>query len=221
MSERKPLAFMSYVHTVDTHDRGRLTSFRERLEKEVRVRGGEEFVIFQDIEDIVWGQQWQDRIRKSLDEVYFLIPIITPAFFKSDACRTELTIFLEREQRLGRRDLVLPIHYIEVHELADPRCCTDSLMREISRRQLEDWRELRLQPFSSERVDQAIAKLASMLAGILRERQLSIGSEPGWLPPGRDRTTLIVNQAREVGSGQYRSISEALRDAKEGGPNRH
>ena len=52
----KPIAFMSYVRFQDAHDDGRLTKFRERLSTEVRVHTGEEFPIFQDRNDIEWGQ---------------------------------------------------------------------------------------------------------------------------------------------------------------------
>ncbi|PXF61383.1 MAG: hypothetical protein C4B59_03855 [Candidatus Methanogaster sp.] len=100
---------MSYVHSDD--DRlGRLTQFRKDLSAEVQRQIGEEFSIFQDREDIRWGQNWKKRIEESIDEVTFLIPIITPSFFRSPYCRDELQRFLEREKELGRNDLVLPIY---------------------------------------------------------------------------------------------------------------
>ena len=54
---RQPAAFMSYVRFNDQHDDGQLTQFRERLAAEVRVQTGEEFAIFQDRNDIAWGQK--------------------------------------------------------------------------------------------------------------------------------------------------------------------
>jgi hypothetical protein len=88
---RTPLAFLSYVnHLDDQHDQGRLTQFRERLSGEVRMHTGEPFDIFQDRESIKWGEQWQKRLDTSLDATTFLLPIITPSFFKSTACRAEL-----------------------------------------------------------------------------------------------------------------------------------
>jgi len=58
VEKRQPVAFMSYVHFDDTHENGRLTQFRERLSAEVRMQTGEEFPIFQDRNDIRWGQNW-------------------------------------------------------------------------------------------------------------------------------------------------------------------
>ena len=48
---------------------------------------GEEFPIFQDRNDIKWGQNWKQRVEESLDRYTFLIPVITPGFFKSSNCR--------------------------------------------------------------------------------------------------------------------------------------
>ena len=80
------MAFMSYVRSDDQHDDGRLTQLRERLSAEVRMQTGEEFPIFQDRDDIQWGQSWRLRIEESVDEVTFFIPIITPSFFRSEGC---------------------------------------------------------------------------------------------------------------------------------------
>jgi cobaltochelatase CobT len=52
----EPSAFMSYVRSDDDHDGGRITKFRERLEGEVRMQAGKAFPIFQDRNDIAWGQ---------------------------------------------------------------------------------------------------------------------------------------------------------------------
>ena len=58
------------------------------------------------------GKQWQERIDESFDAVIFLVPILTPSFFKSEACRNELERFLDREKQLNRYDLILPVYYV-------------------------------------------------------------------------------------------------------------
>lgn len=77
----QPAAFMSYARFDDQHDDGQLTQFRERLSAEVRVQTGEQFPIFQDRNDISWGQNWQKHIDQTLDAVTLLLVIITPGFF--------------------------------------------------------------------------------------------------------------------------------------------
>src|SRR4029077_17472025 len=114
-----PAAFMSYVRFNDQHDDGQLTQFRERLSAEVQVQTGEEFPIFQDRNDILWGENWQKRIEQELDAVTLLLVIITPGFFRSLACRAEVDRFLVRERELGREDLILPVYYVSTPELDD------------------------------------------------------------------------------------------------------
>jgi hypothetical protein len=136
---RQPAAFMSYVRFNDQHDDGQLTQFRERLAAEVRVQTGEEFPIFQDRNDIAWGQNWQTRIDETLDEVTLLLVIITPSFFRSPACRAEVERFLAREEELGRQDLILPVYYVSTPELDDPeRRDADELAAVLASRQFAD-----------------------------------------------------------------------------------
>jgi hypothetical protein len=160
----QPAAFLSYVRFDDEHDDGQLTQFRERLSAEVRVQTGEDFPIFQDRNDIVWGQNWRARIEEALDAVTLLIPVITPGFLRSPACRTELVRFLERERDLGRADLIVPVYYISTPELDDPvRREADELAQALAARQFVDWRELRFEQFYSPVVRKALAQLANRL----------------------------------------------------------
>ena len=155
---------MSYVRFDDRHDDGWITRFRERLSAEVRAQTGNEFVIFQDRNDIAWGQNWQQRIDEALDTTTLLLVIITPSLFRSPACRTELNQFLARERALGREDLILPIYYISAREIDDPRVQeTDDMAKVLASRQLADCRELRLKTFASPKVRKTIVQLASRI----------------------------------------------------------
>jgi F-box protein 11 len=161
---RQAAAFMSYVRFNDQHDDGQLTMFRERLAAEIRAQTGEEFLIFQDRNDIAWGQNWQARIEETLDEVTLLLVIITPSLFRSPACQAEVERFLARERELGRGDLILPVYYISAPELDDPeRREANALARVLATRQFVDWRELRYEPFTAPVVRKALAQLASRL----------------------------------------------------------
>ena len=160
----QPAAFLSYVRFNDQHDDGQLTQFRERLAAEVRVQTGEEFPIFQDRNDIAWGQNWQARIDEALDAVTLLLVVVTPSFFRSPACRAEVERFLARERELGRQDLILPVYYVSTPELDDQqRRDADELAGVLASRQFADWRELRFEPFTSPVVRKALAQLASRM----------------------------------------------------------
>ena len=178
MKRQKPAAFMSYVHSDDKY--GHLTQFHKRLSDEVRVHTGEKFSIFQDRKDILWGQNWKERIEESLDVVTFLIPIITPSFFKSQYCRRELQRFLEREKELGRNDLVLPVYYVDCPLLNDEeKRAEDELAQAIVDHQYADWRELRFEPFTSPQVGKTLARRAVQIRDALdrvqapRKREVS------------------------------------------------
>lgn len=170
----KPIAFMSYVRLDDQHENGRLTQFRERLSGEVRMQTGEEFEIFQDRNDIQWGQRWKERIEDTLDAITFLIPVITPGFFKSPACRAEFERFLRRERRLRRNDLILPVYYVECSILSSKaKRRQDSVAANVASRQCADWRDLRFEPFASPEVGKQLAKIARQVAEALERRQPS------------------------------------------------
>ena len=173
----KPAAFMSYAHVDDKY--GHVTRFYERLSHEVGVYIGEEFLIFRDREEILLGQSWKERIEESLDEVTFLIPIITPHFFSSEACCDELERFLDREKKLGRNDLVLPIYYVDCSLLNDEeKRAGDELAQVIAARQYADWRELRHEPFTSPQVGKTLEKLAVQIRDALDRVQASEKREP-------------------------------------------
>ncbi|CAK8716344.1 hypothetical protein GMJAKD_05510 [Candidatus Electrothrix aarhusensis] len=183
---RTALAFMSYVNLDDQHERGRLTRFRECLSGEVRMQTGEPFDIFQDRKDIAWGQQWQERIDESLDAVTFLIPIITPGFFRSDACRDELERFLKREEELKRGDLILPVYYIKCPVLQNKaKREHDTLAQVIAARQYADWRDLRFEDFTSPLVRKALANMAEQIVEALERSE----AEASRLQPEKDIST--------------------------------
>ncbi len=155
--------FMSYVRLDDQHENGRLSEFRSRLSSEVQMQLGEEFSIFQDRNDIAWGQQWQARVDGAIDATTFLIPVITPAFFKSPACRSEVERFLEREKKLGRSDLILPVYYVNCAVFSESLRASDEIAAIIAARQYADWRELRFEPFTTPIVGKTLATLAGQI----------------------------------------------------------
>jgi len=158
------VAFFSYVRVVDDHDDGKLSEFRKRLEGEVSVQIGKPFHIFQDRNDIAWGQKWRDRIAASINSATLLIPIVTPGFFNSPACRDEFKAFEEREATLGVFDLILPIYYIT----ADPiekydETTGDPIAKTIRTRNWVDWRKYRFRDLRDNEVSFALAVLAETI----------------------------------------------------------
>ena len=243
--DKFPIGFMSYVRFDDEHENGRLTELCKRLSGEVRVQTGEGFDIFQDRQDIAWGQQWKNRIGEGLDASTFLIPIITPGFFKSDACRYELERFLARESALGRNDLILPLYYVNCPVLNDEcKRNADRLARVIGERNYFDWRELRFEPFGAPQSARMLARLATQIAEALdsrisgqRRRSATPASLPcgahaqaGWTPSspddaeqapgtglhGRLKPPIRTLVVDASHPGCFTTVSDALKAAKAG-----
>jgi len=170
MTDRSPIAFLSYVRSDDAHDNGKITRFRERLEGEVRMHTGHPFPIFQDRNDIAWGQTWDARIKKSLVDVTFLIPIITPSFFESPACREEFEIFALREKTLGVSNLILPLYYVESEQMSPVhKEGSDKIADVVRSRQWTDWRNLRFKSYDEEVVSTELSKMAATIKTAMKD----------------------------------------------------
>jgi hypothetical protein len=161
---RKYAAFWSYTRVDDETDDGWLTALREALISEVQVLFGKQVEIFQDLNGIEWGEQWEQKLVSSSDDAVFLIPIVTPSYFASSGCRKELEQFVKRENETGFKELILPIYYIETPELQDPleKAC-DLLAQTVADHNYEDIRELRHRSINSYEAKQKIKKLAAAL----------------------------------------------------------
>jgi len=175
MVNKQPVAFLSYVHSDDEHENGGLTQFCKRLSAEVKMQTGEEFPIFQDRNDITWGQNWKERIENTLDGVTFLIPIITPSFFKSTPCRDEFKRFIEREKKLNRNDLILPVYYlssdfIEIKE----KYADDEIATIIASRQYVDWRNIRFVLPTAPEYGKRLAEIAIQIKESLERVQQKV-----------------------------------------------
>jgi CheY-like chemotaxis protein len=133
------------------------------------VTGDQAFGIFQDVDGIQLGQQWQKRIADSISSASFLIPILTPLFFGSGPCRDEFKKFVAHEKSLGRDDLILPVYFVTVPSLerADLRNA-DPLATELSKRQRYDWREWSELPINDPSVKKAVRELSQQIAQALQ-----------------------------------------------------
>ncbi len=202
--------FWSYVHSDDAYERGRIVRLRERLEQSVRFHSGQsQFQIFLDRKDIGWGQQWEDRIKNSLNDALLLIPIITPSYFSSSACKQELEAFVERQKKLERDDLILPIYYLTADLMEGHHGDADVKNIEIAqlllKHQYEDFRALRASEETDPSYSQAIERLGA------KAHQAGTCCAKGQTSP-----TSIPKSIEDEGGEQVSVASEA--QALKGGP---
>jgi len=171
MVHQKPVAFMSYARFDDTHDDGFLGALCKRLSDEIHVQTGKDFPIFFDRKDIKWGQNWKERIENSIDEITFLIPMITPNYFESEYCMEELRLFLERVSKLGRKDLILPIYYITCPLIDDAGKQENNHMAQIiASRNYYDWRQLRFKDIKSSNISTELTNLAIQIKDLIEPK---------------------------------------------------
>lgn len=164
------VALLSYAQLDDECEHGRLSVLRECLENAVRQRTGDKnFRIFQDKKGILWGSNWKQTIEQALQDVFVLIPIMTPLYLQSEPCKEEYEIFLKREKKLGRNDLILPIYWIDCDELDDQkRRDSNAWAKGLAEHQRADLRELRFTRLESLEALRVIDGLAVQLKQVLQ-----------------------------------------------------
>jgi parallel beta-helix repeat protein len=170
--QKTSAGFWSYVHADDEYERGRIVRLRERLRQSVQFHTGVPFEVFLDKKDIGWGQQWEDRIKNSLNDALLLFPIITPRYFASKPCREEFLAFRERQEKLGRDDLILPIYYLTTDILEGRRGNIDADQSEVVQyllgHQYEDFRSLRATEETDPSYSQSIERLGQRVTEALK-----------------------------------------------------
>lgn len=147
---------------------------------------GETINLFLDRDSLAWGDDWRSEIDQGLQTAVFFVAIITPRYFMSSECRRELQTFAREAERIGVRNLILSIVYVDVPGLLDDTT-QDEAIKLVKKFQWEDWRELRFAEPSSGEYRKAVAKLAQQLANanqeiLVREPPLAVNTTPSPQP---------------------------------------
>lgn len=198
-----PRAFLSYAHADDDFLGGRIAALRDAIQKAVRFETGEPFEVFLDKDakgGILLGQDWQDRLDEGLAEARFLIPILSPSYFASAACRDELRKFLELERRAKRKDLLLPILIRAFPKPADGDGSDIAWLKRVAlQRQYGDWSRHIFQPFDQSDGLGRIVDLAVQIAAAINRAGVP---DPEPTPPPRPQRRIVPGRA-------FRDVEEA------------
>jgi CheY-like chemotaxis protein len=205
-------AFLSYTRLDDEFFGGAITSLRKLLELGVQVVTGQKnFNIFQDIDGIEFGQQWQKRLDQAIVSTRFLIPIITPLFFQSNACRDELKKFIAHEKKQKRDDLILPVYFVTspVLERSD-LLRKDPVATAISKRQRYDWRARADLPINDLKIRSAVRELSEKIASAIARAPLTSRNRPSSkVAPSKKRlTTSVTEKAKD---SAFKNASEVVK----------
>ena len=193
--------FMSYPTLADRH--GEITQFKEELEYRLMVKTGDPSLrIFQDKKDIALGEDWREKLNRTLDEAGFLIPMVQPLLFTSEWCQREVLEFDERCRAKGLEDRILSVVWEKTPMLnrGDPES-TDlgpRVAHILSSRQWFDWSPWQLHDWSNVdkrlRLDDLAGQIAAALSGDKSTRRAAPAIEPA-----RQVTPAV---AREDASGK-------------------
>lgn len=165
MSTPRYLAFWSYQRDDDHEklERSRLTKLRTRLEHEVQRQTGKRARLFQDRFSIEPGELWEQRIDDALRASASLVAITTPSYLRSGNCRNEVHRYLELAGAEQETRRLIPILYIDVMHLADLTEAEADMRTLLASHQWLDWRDVRISSVQSQRTNQKLAELASLL----------------------------------------------------------
>ncbi len=198
--------FWSYVHADDDAEGGRVAQLARDVVAQYEMITGDSISLFLDRDTLEWGDDWRPKVDSSLASVAFFIPVLTPRYFQSAECRRELNFFARRATRLGIRELVMPVLYVDVPALhEDPP--TDEAMALVKPFQWEDWTDLRFSAPESPEYRAAVAALAKRLA------EANVAAERAEVP-----ATAVEASAESASIDEEPGIVDRIAEAEEAMP---
>lgn len=164
--------FWSYVREDDKAEGGRIAQLGRDIGDQFRMLTNEELDLFLDRDSIDWGDDWGQRIETALANVAFVVPILTPRYFASSACRTELNTISRAAEQLGVRQLLMPILYLDFPGIDDEEP-EDELVSIARSFNWVDMRETGLLGRDESGYRKAVREMAQRLAAANREAESS------------------------------------------------
>ncbi|MGD0186508.1 MAG: SUMF1/EgtB/PvdO family nonheme iron enzyme [Roseiarcus sp.] len=192
-----PVGFWSYARQDDAHSDGQLSLLRAIVGKQIVLQCGVEVTLWQDIAAIPYGADWAETIERTIGQTTFFIPIVTPRFLKSENCRDEFVSFRRRMQRLGRNDLVFPVHYISVDDVRPDETVFGDDLAALRRSQWIDFRPLFYADPKSQEVRRWAGELAADVLKALR-RPMATRTAPEGAHSGDGRTVIAPERVEET-----------------------
>jgi hypothetical protein len=166
--------FLSYVHADNENSRGRIVQFVKDVVDTYGLLTGNPLELFVDRDDILWGQKWRQRLDSQIDRTAFLLPVVTPRYLRSDACRKELLRFAVLQDENPQSRQILPLIWVDTAEsdVTD----SDPVRTRLREHQHVDVSSLRLASPESPEYRARVEEVASRLAAAVRDREVLAGS---------------------------------------------
>ncbi|MFB7573038.1 toll/interleukin-1 receptor domain-containing protein [Streptomyces sp. NPDC056165] len=107
--EQSNRLFISYAHKDNELFDEAVAIFAKDISNFYAAKTGNSLSVFFDRQSIGWGDNWRAEIDYDLDNAMIFMPIITMQYFNRSACRDELIAFKSSAERLGVKELILPV----------------------------------------------------------------------------------------------------------------
>lgn len=185
--------FLSYVHADNDDEHGRITDIASDIARRFELQTGERLRVFTD-DQIQWSEEWSARLSRELMQTTYFVPVVTPRFMRSEACRQEVLEFTAKATALGVSEFVMPILYISPPGFDESNDTVASLIRQA---QYVDWQPIVYADRDSGAYRQGIDRLV---------RRLAAAREAAPVVSSRSDDTLAVS------TQDPRDIAEAFED---------
>ena len=163
--------FLSYAAADNDAAHNRILRLSELIRDEYALATGTDLTLYTSRDDPRWSAEWRDRVTDSFDSATFFVPVVTPRYFREPECRRELVDFTTAARAHGAPELVLPIVYAQVRELADP-ANQDEAVALVRRMRSEKWHDLRTDDETTVAHRRAVCRLTARLAAIVDRMSL-------------------------------------------------
>jgi hypothetical protein len=155
---------------------GDVSKFHAAVELQLRRLWKRDCRIFFDRE-IRSGQRWREVLEQRLNDVNFMIAMLSPSFFASKECRAEVDAFVETSGR-GPNGLVFPVVIESIDDVN-----RDDFFHRMMDRQVADFTTLKYKPPDSEQFREFIGRFATDLNVALTRPSESTSRAPKVAPP--------------------------------------
>ncbi|MFZ4507761.1 MAG: TIR domain-containing protein [Fimbriimonas sp.] len=142
---------------------GEVARFHAALEVELKTLWQRPCHIFFD-RDISSGKRWREVLEQRLNEVSFMVCMLSPRFFASMECREEVNGFVERALAVGHEPKLYPVIIQDVSGVPQ-----DDFYLSMMDRQFVDLTQIRLEPLESPAYREFITWVAQQIAAGLEE----------------------------------------------------
>lgn len=166
--------FLSYTRSKDLF--GKISSFRDRLEAEISLRSPGA-VVFQDKQHLSEGGHFPEVLSAELQGADVFVPIISPAWFQSDWCRREFSIFTSDALDNLRLHKIIPVLWVDSPGMVQRSL--DVIARVLADISYSDWRDLRHEEWTSSKTQKQISDLAESIISLASSQRVRLNSSVG------------------------------------------